>query len=498
MVVDASQLVNEVETHASRLMFEGAWVFKTKKPLDLGFVDNRSLDARRRACEEEVRLNRRLAPDVYRGVVDHRLPDGSIEPAVVMRRLPDERRLTACIADGEDVRQGLDGVARQLVALHERSHRDPHHDELASAEARLSRWRDVSDRLRPLLSGTVLEPVAARADTLAERYLARREPLFRNRMAAGRVRDGHGDLLAEDIFLLHEGPVILDCLEFDEDLRWSDVLDDVAFLAMDLRSLGRPDLAEHFLARYRELANDHWPASLLEVAVAQRAHIRAMVDAVQAHQRGEDAAEAAHDKLMLTITALEAATVRLVVLGGSPGTGKTSIAARLADEIGAVVVSSDGVRTEIPETSDPSTRYDVTARHAVYDELRRRAGALLARGESVVLDATWCEPAERAAARVVADRCRAVTTELWCVAPAYVAARRIESRRAHRGGLSEVSPGRAIRMAQDFTDWPEATVLDTTASLDHVAARAVALVRVARDDEVGAEPGPGHPGADAP
>src|SRR6476620_5511754 len=193
MVVDASQLVNEVETHASRLMFEGAWVFKTKKPLDLGFVDNRSLGARRRACEEEVRLNRRLAPDVYRGVIDHRLPDGSIEPAVVMRRLPAERRLTVCIAAGEDVRQALDDVARQLVLLHERSDTDPRHDELASAEARLARWRDVSDRLRPLLAGTGLEAVAARADDLAARYLSGREPLFRDRMAAGRVRDGHGD-----------------------------------------------------------------------------------------------------------------------------------------------------------------------------------------------------------------------------------------------------------------------------------------------------------------
>ena len=243
MTADAFQLTTEVETHASRLIFEDGWVFKTKKPLDLGFVDNRTLDARRRACEEEDRLNRRLAPDVYRGVIDHRLPDGSIEPAVVMRRLPVERRLIACIAAGEDVRPALEDVARQLVALHERSHGDRRHDDLASAAARLTRWHDVSERLRPLLSGTTTEVAAARADDLAERYLAGREPLFRNRMAAGRVRDGHGDLRAEDVFLLPDGPVILDCLEFDEDLRWGDVLDDIAFLAMDLRALGRPDLA---------------------------------------------------------------------------------------------------------------------------------------------------------------------------------------------------------------------------------------------------------------
>ena len=322
-----AQLTTDMETHASRLIFDDRWVFKSKKPLDLGFVDNRTVEARRLACEEEVRLNRRLAPDVYRGVVDHRLPDGSVEPTVVMRRLPAEQRLTTCIAEGLDVRDALDDIARQLVCLHQQSGPGPEHDDLDSAAARLGRWNDAADRLRPLIAGTSLEIVAARADELAERYLRGREPLFRARIAAGRVRDGHGDLRAEDIFLMPDGPVILDCLEFDENLRWGDVLDDIAFLAMDLRALGRPELAHHLLDRYRRLSGDRWPPSLVEMAIAQRAHIRAMIDAVRANQRGADPAAAAAAKLALCVEALEAAQVRMVLVGGAPGTGKTTLAA---------------------------------------------------------------------------------------------------------------------------------------------------------------------------
>jgi hypothetical protein len=215
-----------------------------------------------------------------------------------------------------------------------------------------------------------------------------------------------------------------------------------------------------------------------------------MVDAIHAHQLGEDPAEAAHTKVMLALTALEAATVRLVLIGGSPGTGKSSIADRLAEQIGATRLSSDGVRTEVPEARDPAVRYGDAARHAVYDELRRRAGALLGRGESVVLDATWGEAEERDMARIVAAEYGAVTTELWCVAPVYVAAQRVACRSAHGGSHSEVSPRQAIRMAERFEDWPEATVLDTTASLDEEATRAFELVHGARADETDmAEPG---------
>ena len=461
-----AQLTTEMETHASRLIFDDRWVFKCKKPLDLGFADNRTLEARRHACEEEVRLNRRLASDVYRGVVDHRLPDGSVEPTVVMQRLPAERRLTACIAEGLDVREALDNIARQLVCLHQQSAPGPDHDELDSAAARLRRWNDAADRLRPLIAGTSLEMVAARADELAERYLRGREPLFRARIAAGRVRDGHGDLRAEDIFLLPHGPVILDCLEFDENLRWGDVLDDIAFLAMDLRALGRPELAVHLLDQYRELSGDRWPASLVEMAIAQRAHIRAMIDAVRANQRGDDPAAAAAAKLALCVEALQAAQVRMVLVGGAPGTGKTSLAGRIGEALEAVVISSDRVRTEVSDALDPDRRYEVGARHAVYEEMRRRAELLLAQGEHVVLDATWSDPDERAAARRIGGLGGATTDELWCIAPVCVAAERIRGRCAHGVGLSEVTPAQAIRMTEQFEDWPEADEIHTERPLE--------------------------------
>ena len=145
---------------------------------------------------------------------------------------------------------------------------------------------------------------------------------------AGRARDGHGDLLADDIFLLDDGPRVLDCLEFDDALRLDDVLADVAFLAMDLERLGRPDLAERFLAAYRAASGDTWPSSLAHHHIAYRAQVRAKVSAIRAEQGVPDSADKAQALLRLALAHLEAGRVRLVLVGGLPGTGKSTARSR--------------------------------------------------------------------------------------------------------------------------------------------------------------------------
>ena len=210
-------------------------------------------------------------------------------------------------------------------------------DSAGGYAAYVQRWTDGIEEL----STTFPSAHADRIADLARRYLASRKPLFDARVAAGRARDGHGDLLADDIYCLDDGPRLLDCLEFDENLRCSDVLGDVVFLAMDLERLGRRDLARTFLDAYRAESGDDWPASLADHWIAYRAHVRAKVAAL----RGDTTAVEQH--LAIRVEHLERGRVRLVLVGGPPVTGKSSVARALADVSGWTLFRSDEIRKEL-------------------------------------------------------------------------------------------------------------------------------------------------------
>jgi aminoglycoside phosphotransferase family enzyme/predicted kinase len=461
-----------VETHTATLFFVGDRVYKLKKPVDLGFVDFSTREQRRAACHLEVDLNRRLAPDVYEGVADLTGPDGVLcDHLVVMHRMPEHLRLSRCVERGDDVADALRAIAHQVVTLHTSAPSDPawHHvAEINGPDGLRQNWADGFDQLRPHLGDRVDREVGERSEALVHRYLDGRGPLIAGRIAAGRVREGHGDLQAEDVFCLPDGPRILDCLEFAPRYRWGDVLLDVAFLAMDLERLGRPDLATRFLAWYRELSADSWPDSLVHHDIAYRAHIRAKVGVLRSVQAGGRVPPAVTALFAQSLDHLERARVRLVVVGGLPGTGKSTVAAALGERLGAVVLRTDEARRNLPAGA-PGTpgsgidRYEPAAVHAVYAALLEEARELLGRGEHVVLDATWADPAERAAARAVAEATSADLTELCCVLAPEVAAARIRARSRAGTDPSEATPDVAAALAERFAPWPEATELDTAA-----------------------------------
>ena len=474
------------ETHSSVVVFLGDRAYKVKKRVDLGFLDYRTRRAREEACHREVALNRRLAPDVYLGVADVIGTGGQpCDHLVVMRRMPAERRLARLVRNGEDIDDHLWHLAHLVAAFHARAERGAAADAAAGRDALAGRWAHNSAEMLAL-PGSCLDPGAVRAvDRQAQRYLAGREPLFRARVAEGRACDGHGDLLAEDIFLLDDGPRVLDCIEFDTRLRLGDTLADVAFLAMDLERLGRPDLAERFLAAYREHADDNWPASLAHHHVAYRAQVRAKVAAIRATQGGEGAETEAQELLALAHRHLEAGTVRLVVVGGSPGTGKTTLAAVLADALGATAIRSDEVRKEQcglrPDQSGAAGfgqgiyRPEKTAE--TYGEMLRRARVALAHGESVVLDASFTAAASRRRARAIAHATASDVVELRCTAPPVMAAARIRQRVAAGGDASDATPAIAAALAAAADPWPEASAVDTTGAPRSTLRDALAIVR---------------------
>ena len=337
------------------MFFAGDRAYKLKKPVRTGFLDFGTLLAREAACQREVELNRRFAPGVYLGVAEVRDPGGrACDHLVVMRLLPAARRLSHLVRAGEPAGAAARQVARSLAAHHASAMRSPAISEQGSRDALRQRWQDNIDQVRLLDGSPVTAPEVDDVDQLAARFLAGRTALFDARIRDGRIVDGHGDLLAEDIFCLDDGPRILDCLEFDDRLRWLDGLDDAAFLAMDLEHLGARDLAEQFIAWYADYSGDPAPGALLHHYLAYRAFVRAKVESLRASQGDPAAAASARQLTSMTLRHLRAGTVTLVLIGGLPGTGKSTLAETLNDRLGCSVLSSDLIRKELACSARPA------------------------------------------------------------------------------------------------------------------------------------------------
>ncbi|WP_433604124.1 AAA family ATPase [Prescottella agglutinans] len=458
------------ETHSGVVFLLGGRVYKAKKPIRTDFLDFRSRDARRAVCAREVELNRRLAPDVYLGVVE--LPDPGAadgEPLVVMRRMPEAARLSTLVR-GVDGGDRIDAIADTVARFHTRALRGPDIAAEGAETAVRRRWSNNIRETRALGQDVLTDDRLDALERRVLRYLDGRGALFAERVAAGRIVDGHGDLLADDIFWLGDGPRILDCLEFDDRLRYLDGVDDIACLAMDLEFLGRPDLAGRLFERYAATADDPAPGSLRHHYVAYRAFMRAKVDCVR-HLQGR--AESTQDALRHTALAeahLDRGAVRLAIVGGLPATGKSTVARALAAEVGAVLVSSDAIRREFfaaERAADPDLgfgrgRYAAEATARVYEALLDRARPHLDRGVSVVLDASWIDADWRKRATEVAAEARADLVQLRCVAPPEVTGRRLLERAATaRDHDSEATPEIARAMTGRADAWPEATDIDT-------------------------------------
>ncbi|GAA3939112.1 AAA family ATPase [Actinomadura viridis] len=474
------------ETHTGVVFFAGDRAYKMKKPVDLGFVDFTGRASRERACHREVRLNRRFAPDVYLGVADVHGPDGTVcDHLVIMRRMPAERRLSTLVAGhapAEAVEEPVRATARALAAWHARAPRGPEIAAEGGRDALLGRWADGFEQVRPF-HGRVLDAAAAEEiEARARDYLAGRAPLLEARAAAGRVVDGHGDLMADDIFCLDDGPRILDCLEFDDRLRWLDGLDDAAFLAMDLERLGAPSLAERFVRWYAEFAADPAPPSLQHHYVAYRAFVRAKVACLRHAQGDRRAAAAAGTFAGTALRHLRAGTVGLVLVGGTPGTGKSTLAGAIAGRLGCTLLSSDRIRKELAGLSpeDPAAAaygeglYGPEQTFRTYTELARRTRRLLEQGETVVLDASWTSRAHRDLVTALARRERAELHQLRCQVPEAVAAERLRTRPR---GASDADAHVAAAMAATADPWPEAVTVDTGGPLERSLEHALAIVR---------------------
>ena len=469
------------ETHTGVVVLAGDRAFKAKKPVVTDFLDFSTPQQRERACRREVELNSRLSPESYLGVAHLSDPAGGpAEPVVVMRRYRDSDRLAYLVTRDTDdsLQRVLDSIALTLADFHRHAERGREIDAQGDAGAIGRRWSENLTELdhyagEPL---SVISPESvSRVRRLAEQFIAGRAALFARRVEEGRIVDGHGDLLADDIFWAGGKAALLDCLEFDDALRYLDCADDAAFLAMDLEFLGRKDLADYFLQRYGAHAADSAPPALLDFYIAYRAVVRAKVDCVRVSQGNPEAADDAGRHLAVATGHLESGAVRLTLVGGNPGTGKSTIARALAELGGAQVISTDDVRRELRDSGviggDPGVLdgglYSPDNVAMVYDAVLRRARPPLSEGQSVILDGTWRDPQTRARAHRLAAETHSALVEFVCSATVETAADRITTRPP---GNSEVTPQIAAALAAQRHDWPTAHRLDTSGTREHLIA----------------------------
>ncbi|WP_072691116.1 bifunctional aminoglycoside phosphotransferase/ATP-binding protein [Rhodococcus marinonascens] len=458
------------ETHTAYVVMVGDFVFKAKKPIRTAFLDFSTADRRRTACEREVALNKRLCPDVYLGVAELTDPDGGeAESLVKMRRMPANRRLALLVTGDHDPSSDLDAIADLIARFHAGAARSEEINLDATADAVAARWRDNVSEVASYRCDVLLPSDIDEVDRRARRYLDGRTTLFENRIREHRIVDGHGDLLADDIFCLADGPRILDCLDFDDHLRNVDCIDDVACLAMDLDYLGREDLASRFLDRYCAVTRDAPPPSLRHHYIAYRAFVRAKVACLRYTQGSHTAREDAQEHCRLAVQHLRTGTVRLALVGGLPGTGKSTLSRGLAERTDAIVISSDQVRKELARL-DPSSRqgsefgqglYSDAMTENTYTEMLRRACTLLATGHSVILDASWTQPMFRERAARVASLSQSDLVELECTTPRDIAIERIGTRPP---GDSDATPEVHDAMSRRGAAWTSATAVDTAAA----------------------------------
>lgn len=472
----------------SLLFFTADKVFKVKKPVRLDFLDLSEPAQRRLACEAETELNRRLAPDVYEGVGWFEEPGGRREPVVVMRRLPADRGLGALVrADDPFVEWHVASVAATLAAFHARARSDERVRGCATVEAIGRLWEDNLTGLVRSSAG-IIDPYALElAARLAGDYLAGRGRLFESRILDDRIVDGHGDLLCDDVFCLDDGPRILDCLKFSDRLRAVDTLLDAAALAADLERLGRPDLAALWLEEHARSSGDEWPVSLAHFYVAYRALVRAKIAFIRASTTSPSGADAEEGRglVAMALDHLREGAVRVVLIGGLPGSGKSKLAGRLSEATGWPVLSTDVVRKRLAglDPEEPAGGafgagiYTPEVTASVYTELINEADGLLGSGRSVILDGSWVRQCWRDAAVTMAARRRAAVVPILCEASPALADDRIRRRPAGRA-TSDATPGIRLALADALEPWEDAVVFDTAQPPEDLVEAAMELAQL--------------------
>ena len=468
--------VELVQTHISRVFIAGDFVYKLKKGVRFSFIDCADLAQRRHLCDEEIRLNRRLAHDVYLGrypifrhgagfVLGNKPGEhhGAIDYVVKMRRLPTERMLDRMLARHEADRATIGALAAVIVGFY-RNASSAHCAKYGSASAL---WHLVIGELldlERLVGSTLAAHQLPIIENFCRGFITSHWKMLNARARAGRVREGHGDLRSEHI-CIEDGKIsIFDCVEFSERLRTCDIASEVAFLAMDLDRLGTPELADELVGAIAESMQDDELPLLMPFYKCYRAVIRGVVESLRSRQTEvEDRERAAAVDLarqyfsLACDCAIDAAPAILVVCGLS-GSGKSTLAKALHHRFGFPIISSDRMRKKL--ASIPAERHAADAyksgiytdaiTESTYAAMLAEAEHLLRDATGVILDGTFQNPAHRATAVELASRAEVPILFIECRTDDAEIRRRLIERQKLGRNPSDATVEVYLRQRKDF------------------------------------------------
>jgi len=446
-----------LQTHGASLLLTADRVYKIKKPVNLGFLDFSTLARRHHYCEEELRINRRYAPQLYRRVVaitgspDRPQINGEgaiIDYAVEMNRFAAEQRMDAVLARGELSAADIAALARQLGQLHAESPRC-HPGTTNSVRLNQPLIDNLADCERLLAGRPGLDAVTR----WSRQALSELQPVFERRLADGFVRECHGDLHLANLFRDEQGIHPFDAIEFDPALRWIDVMNDLAFLLIDLDQRGANDLSALLLSHYLEETGDYDGLAPLALFRSYRALVRAKVTWIRAEQAANDPAERTAlvsevDRyLALAERQTRPSTPVLWQMGGLSGSGKSTRALALVRTHAAIRIRSDVERKRLfglsPQAHSQSPvgagLYTPESGQLTYQRLATLARDCLRLGYSVVVDAASLRASERTLFRTLAEAGGWPWRLVWCTADEVTLRARIDARRQAGGDPSEAT-----------------------------------------------------------
>ena len=457
--------VELVQTHVSYIFLTDRFAYKVKKPVDFGFLNFSTLDRRRFYCNEEVRLNRRLCPDIYLGVVEVReTPGGAgftgdgriIDYAVKMKRLPAERMFDRLLDEGKVSVEDVRAIARVVGGFHLRAERGDEIGGYGGIDAIRANWEENFLQTRRFAGDTLSGRDLGFIENWVDRFIGENVATFTRRVAGGFIRDCDGDIHMENICLDADGGIcIFDCIEFNTRFRYSDTAADIAFLLMDFDVNSRPDLCVPFLDEYIRTTGDCGVTDVVDFYKVYRAYIRGKVESLRildpqippADKEAARERSRRYFRLARGYIARRALPPSLILTCGLTGTGKSFIARELAFDLGLEIVSSDVVRKELAGIAPTEHRrdrhgegiYTNAATIRTYGALFERAEAALAAGRSIIVDATFRRRPDRDMFRQLAARHGAGFFLIYATCPEETARQRLAAR---EGQANETSDGR--------------------------------------------------------
>ena len=407
-----------IETHISWVILTGPYAYKIKKPLNLGFLDFSTLEKRQFYCEEELRLNRRLAPDLYLQVVkvtgtseqpSFTNKGSAIEYAVKMVQFPQEAQLDHVLERGDLQLEHIDLIARIISDFHQQiviadidsSYGDPEH----VYQPVLENFAQIRERITDTKSIEILDELAC----WSKSAYADLHDVFVERKKEGFIRECHGDLHLRNLAWFNDSPMAFDCLEFNPDLRWIDVMSEVAFLVMDLQDHQQPQMAQRFLNCYLEYTGDYAGMRVLVFYLVYRAMVRAKVNAIRLDQAAISTDEKAEEEkslsgyLELARDYTRRTTPQLILTRGMSASGKSTLTEPLLEQLGAIRIRSDVERKRIfgvelekeAAVAVGEGIYTPEATDITYNRLAKLAELVIDAGYSVIVDATFQKDEQR-------------------------------------------------------------------------------------------------------